>query len=155
MKKAGHRLALVAAPSALSLQLLSSLSERYSVSSWGNPERAVVQFREERPALVVVVCSRRNQAQMRTLVQRLKTEQRAPLVGLVVERGVPGDAAAFLHASGCDGLLGLPLEGSALHTWVDQLFAGQRPVSGPRQRGGRLRRVAQRFSGSRASSKGE
>ena len=61
MKKAGHRLALVAAPSALSLQLLSSLSERYSVSSWGNPERAVVQFRQERPALVVVVCSRRNQ----------------------------------------------------------------------------------------------
>lgn len=152
MNKAAHRLALVAVPSAVSLRLLSSLSRCYSVNSWAASERVVVRFREERPALVVVLCSRRDQAAMRGVASRLKTEQRPPLVVLVCDRGLPSDASVFLQESACDGILGLPLTDEELFDGMAQVLSGSRVVRGPVQRAGKLRRAVRRLSGSRASS---
>ena len=152
MKKAAPRLALVATPSAFSLQLLSSLSERYSVHSWSASERVVARFREERPEVVVVLCSRRGASQMQELVRSLKTEQRPPQAVLIYEKGLPEDARVVLEASACDGLLGFPVSQEELYDWLGRVFAGERPVQGAAQKPSRLRRAVRRLSGSHASS---
>ena len=152
MKKAAHRLALVAAPSALSLQILSVLSKRYSVSPWSSSERVVSRFREERPALVVVMATRRNQSAMRRLVRSLKTEQRPPTAGLIFEKGLPEDAQTFLRESQCDGILGFPATDDELFSWMDEVLMGKSPVLGRLERPGKIRKVVRRLSGSRVSS---
>ena len=153
MKKAAHRLALVAAPSALSLQVLSTLSQQYAVSSWSSSERIVPRFREERPEVVVVLGSRRNESAMRKLVHSLKTELRPPTAVLIFAKGLPDDVQNFLEESQCDGVLGFPAGNDALLEWMEQVLSGKRPVHGSAAQPGKLRRAVRRLSGSRVSSR--
>ena len=155
MKKASPKLALVANQSADALRVLSCISSLYEVSTWSLNERVSTRFREERPALVLVLSGRHELERCAGIARSLKTERRPPLVALILSGGLPTNAQDLKRESLLDGVLGLPIEKAEWQSWFERVFSGDQPVEGSLRKESKLRQTVRRLSGFRAFSKDE
>ena len=155
MKKASPKLALVANQSADALRVLSCISSRYEVSTWSLNERVSTRFREERPALVLVLSGRHELVRCSGVARSLKTERRPPLVALILGGGLPTNVQDLMRESLLDGVLGLPLKEAEWPGWLERVLSGDQPIEGPLRKESKLRQTVRKLSGFRAFSRDE
>ncbi len=149
------KLSIVGRQSAETLSLVEALSPLFRVELWTPDGGVIPAFRASRPGLVLLLSRSRELVRMGELARRLKTEQRPPKVVLLAQPGLPPRSAQFQKDCLLDALVSWPAAQDGLPGILQRVQDGEEVLWGKEAGSRRLRGLARRLSGWRASSKGE